>query len=115
MKSVIAIFIIVAAISGSAWWAWRDAAPVVEVAIVARGEVKHSSPGRVEVLAERIQQLRSLRSGRVESVIITPNAASRKVAEGEVIIQLETRNVELTLEEIRASLRETFQPFGHDG
>jgi len=105
MKSTVVICLFVAAISGSAWWAWQDTAPVVMVEAVVRGDVKHSSPGRVNVLPERTQRLRTLRSGRVESAIMVPHAPRRKVSEGEMIIQLETRDVELGLEEIQVRLK----------
>ena len=94
MKPAIFILFFLGAVSGTAWWWWQDAAPIVVVEIVKRGEVKHSSPGRVEVSPKRAQNLSSLRIGRVESVIMTPNSASRKVSEGELIVQLETRDVD---------------------
>lgn len=105
MKPAIFVLFFLGAVSGTAWWWWQGAAPIVVVEIVKRGKVKHSSPGRVEVLPERAQRLKSLRPGRVESVIIATNSASRKVSAGEVIVQLETRDVELALEDIRVSLR----------
>ena len=105
MKPTLIALLLVALLSGAAWWAWQDAAPVVAVETVIRGEIKHSSPGRISVLPKRAQRLRSLRAGRVETAIMTPNSASRQVTSGEVIIQLETQDVELALVEIRASLK----------
>ncbi|MBO93768.1 MAG: hypothetical protein CMI32_02570 [Opitutales bacterium] len=105
MKSAIVIFLFGAAISGSAWWLWQSAVPEAAITIVERGDVKHSSPGRVDVLPERAQRLLSLRTGRVESAIMAPNAASREVEHNETIVQFETRAVELSLEEIRVSLK----------
>ena len=105
MKPAIFILALLTAIGGGAWWMWRDATPVVMVEAVARGMVKHSSPGRVEVLPVRAQRLSSTRAGRVESVIMQPNSTSRPVAAGEVIIQLETDDVKLALDEIQASLK----------
>ncbi|MFP6900016.1 MAG: HlyD family efflux transporter periplasmic adaptor subunit, partial [Opitutales bacterium] len=104
MKSVIFIVTFVAILSGVGWWAWKGAAPLVKVTPVLKGNVKHSSPGRVEVLPQQAQQLRSLRNGIVRSVIMTPNSASRTVSKGDVIIQLDTLEVELSLQDIRASL-----------
>ena len=105
MKTVLAIVTFVAALSGVGWWLWKDAAPLVSLALVSKGNVKHSSPGRVEVLPQQAQQLRSLRNGIVRQVIVPPNSASRPVAEGDVIIQLDTEDVELLLQDIRVSLR----------
>jgi len=105
MKPIILILAVLVAIGGVGWWMWRDATPVVEVEAVSRGMVKNSSPGRVEVLPERAQRISSMRGGRVERTIMKPNSSSRSVEAGEVIIQLETKNVKLALEDIQASLK----------
>ncbi|MBG28886.1 MAG: hypothetical protein CMI31_02630 [Opitutae bacterium] len=105
MKPAIFIFVALTTIGGVGWWMWMDTTPMVKVEAVTRGKVKHSSPGRVEVLPERAQRLSSMRTGRVERVIMQPNSTSRPIEAGEVIIQLETEDVELALNEIQASLK----------
>jgi RND family efflux transporter MFP subunit len=105
MKLAVFIILFLSLLSGISWWAWQDAAPVVTVETIVSGEIKDSAPGRVEVIAKRSQNLKALRLGRVESVVTTPNSASRKVAKGEVIVQLETLDVELALKDIRVRLQ----------
>jgi len=109
MKTSIVIAFVVVLASGSAWWLWRDSAAEVVVETVKQGEIKHSSPGRVHVLPQRLQVLKSLRPGRVKSVFnnLEPKSESLPVAvkEGEVLVQLATRDVELALEKIRVGLR----------
>lgn len=75
--------------------------PVAPVTIAALGPATHSVPGTVEVKAEYIMELKSEVRGRVRSTALDPG---KKVFKGDTLVQLDTGDVDLSIEQFKNDL-----------
>lgn len=91
--------------------------PVATVAPAVRGRAVHAVPGSVEVKAEYVMELKSEVGGRIIASLLDPG---RSVQKGEVLVQLDTGDVDLEIErtknEITAARRrvELGSPLRHE-
>jgi RND family efflux transporter MFP subunit len=91
--------------------------PVATVAPAVRGRAVHAVPGSVEVKAEYVMELKSEVGGRIIASSLDPG---RPVQKGEVLVQLDTGDVDLEIErtknEITAARRrvELGSPLRHE-
>jgi RND family efflux transporter MFP subunit len=69
--------------------------PIATVAAVVRGRAVHAVPGSVEVKAEYVMALKSEVGGRIVASSLDPG---RPVQKGEVLVQLDTGDVDLEIE-----------------
>jgi RND family efflux transporter MFP subunit len=85
------------------WYVFfRVLRPEAYVAVVTRGLAVHAVPGSVEVKAEYIMELKSEVSGRIISTTLDPG---EKVVKGDVLVQIDTGDVDLEIERIQADIK----------
>lgn len=75
--------------------------PVARVVAVAPGQAVNSVPGSVLVAATRISQLTSEIGGRIQKTELDPG---KVVREGEVLVQIDTGDIDLEIEKIQIDL-----------
>lgn len=75
--------------------------PVAKVAIVKGGTAYKAAPGSVTVQAEYSMELKSEQGGRIVSSVLDPG---KHVAEGTVLVQLDTGDLKLAIEQIETDL-----------
>ncbi len=75
--------------------------PVATVAPVVRGRAVNSVPGAVEVKAESVLPVKSEVGGRIVTSSLNPG---REVSKGEVLLQLDTGDVDIEIERISNDL-----------
>jgi len=75
--------------------------PVAVVATVVRGRAANAVPGSVDVQAEYTAEIKSEVEGRITSSILDAGLAVKK---GDVLVQLDTGDVELAIERIKNDL-----------
>ncbi len=85
------------------WYVFfRMLRPEAYVAVVTRGLAVHAVPGSVEVKAEYIMELKSEVSGRIISTTLDPG---KKVFKDDVLVQIDTGDVDLEIERIQADIK----------
>ncbi|MDP2139057.1 MAG: efflux RND transporter periplasmic adaptor subunit [Candidatus Didemnitutus sp.] len=89
------IFIIVAVLALGIWGVGYLLRPVALVAVATRGKAVRAVPGSVEVKAEFANELKSAVGGRVAHTTLD---VGQRVSQGDVLVQLDTGDVDLEIE-----------------
>lgn len=94
--------LLLALIAGGAWYVYAIALrPVAIVAPVSSGRAINAVPGSVEVKAEYLMEIKSEVGGRIVASVLSPGLT---VAKDEVVVQLDTGDVDLEIERIKNEL-----------
>ncbi len=109
MRRVLLIIVVLAAIIGLSWFGYRRfgparaaKTPAYEVVAVTRGDIVSIVSATGTVLAERQANLVFQGSGTIQSVSVK---AGDKVQAGQLLAQLDTRDLELALRQSQISLQ----------
>ena len=95
------ILIVVGLIAGVGIFFQQQMIATAVVAPVVRGTAVDAVPGTVEVEADLIMELRSEIGGRIVEGTLRPG---QRVSRGEVLIQMDTEDLELEIEQIRSRM-----------
>lgn len=94
--------LLIALIAGGAWYIYAVVLrPEAVVTPVRSGRAINAVPGSVEVKAEYLMEIKSEVGGRIAASVLTPGLP---VAKDEILVQLDTGDVDLEIERIKNEL-----------
>ena len=95
------LVVVLGLLGGGAYWGWQWLRPSAPVALVQAGMATKAVPGSVTVKAEYEMDLKSEIAGRVLNSRLDPGLA---VKAGEVVMQIDPRDLELEIEKANSDL-----------